>query len=359
MSSGSDAGNSPPSLQQTAPGPSFWPSNAVVKTKGSSPKLKKKRRRDRNRPIHEINRLQIQVKELEAQLKTLDPNSEELCALRASKDKNDELKQKLKKTLKGTAAVEELLRTHADALLQALPKSMVVSGENLVYNIIDDDAVFQVLARTVDDHYLDMDRVLGDAGVRDSTSEIFDARVSRPTSTNADCVLKTRTCAFLPYAMECVEKAMWRRMESESAILPENVQSSRELGLPFGIASNLIVSKREVRLDEVSFTIRLALKEFAEPDRLVYVWDAVGDWPQPNTAVQVSTREFGWSCFAPTESTDLSVIRSFVMVRSTTTPSVDADLIEHVMKLYRHTIEARYQNLENTLVDASICPKNE
>ncbi|KAL3670809.1 hypothetical protein V7S43_003995 [Phytophthora oleae] len=365
----STSGSPPPSpIQQkttsksspsTSVGPSFWPANVAVKTsKESSPKPKKKRRRDRNRPIHEINRLQIQVKELEAQLKALNPKcSEELCELQALKDKNEELKEKLKETVKGTAAVEELLRTHADALVQALPKSLVVFGENLVYNLVEDDAVFQVLARTVDEHYLDMDRVLGDAGVRDSTTEIFDARVSQLTPTDSECVLKTRTCAFLPYAMERVEKAMWRRLESESAILPETVQSSRELGLPLGIASNLIVSKREVHLDDVTFTIRLALKEYAEPDRLVYVWDAVGDWPQPNTALRVSTREFGWSYFAPTDSTDLSVLRSLVMVRPTTTPSVDVDLIEHIMQMYRHTIEARYQKLENTLVDASICSR--
>ncbi|OWZ09896.1 hypothetical protein PHMEG_00017324, partial [Phytophthora megakarya] len=106
---------------------------------------------------------------------------------------------------------------------------------------------------------------------------------------------------------------MWRRLECESAILPENIQSSQDLGLPLGNASNLIVSKREVHLGDASFTIRLALKEFVEPGRLVYVWDAIGDWPQENTALHVSTREYGWSFFSPTDSADLSVLRSLVL----------------------------------------------
>ncbi|KAF1787183.1 hypothetical protein GQ600_20770 [Phytophthora cactorum] len=327
-------------------GPSFWPANAAITTsKGPSGKPKKKRRRDRNRPIHEINRLQLQVKEMEKQLKTLTP--EDSSELQALKEKNEALKEKVKESVESSTKVGKLLQTQADQLLQALPKSLTVSGDNLVYDLVEDDAVFQALARTVDDHYMDMDRVLGDAGVRDATTEIFDARVSQPTSmTDSDCVLKTRTCAFLPYSMKRVEKAMWRRLESESAILPKTVQSSRDLGLPLGTASNLMVSKRKVRLDDVSFTIRLVLKEFAEPDR-VY----------PNTALHVSTREYGWIYFEPGDSPNLSILRSLVLVRSTTTPTVDVKLLEHVMHLYRHTIEAEYQKLENTLVDASICSK--
>ncbi|KUF68469.1 hypothetical protein AM587_10011627 [Phytophthora nicotianae] len=314
------------SKSSSSVGPSFWPANATIATsKGPSTKPKKKRRRDRNRPIHEIHRLQLQVKEMEKKLKTLKPeNSTELHAL---KEKNKTLREKVKKSVENTTAVAQLLQIQADQLLQALPKSLTVSGDNLVYDLVEDDAIFQTLARTVDEHYLGMDRILLDAGVKGATTEIFDARVSRPTSmTDSDCVLKTRTCAFLPYAMECVETAMWRRLESESAILPETVQSSKDL-------------------------------EFAEPDRLVYVWDAVGDWPQPNTALHVSTREYGWSYYEPTDSPDLSILRSLVLVRSTTTPTIDMEILERVMQLYRQTIEARYQKLENTLVDASICSK--
>ncbi|KAF4140912.1 hypothetical protein GN958_ATG09760 [Phytophthora infestans] len=338
-------------------GPSFWPASATIKSsKGSSPKPKKKRRRDRNRPIHEIHWLQIQVKEMEKKLHGL--TSEDSRELQALKEKNEALKIKVKKSVEDTAAVGKLLQTQADQLLQALPKSLTVSGANLVYDLVEDDAVFQILARTVDGHYVDMDRILLDAGVGGTTTEIFDARVSRPTSTTtSECVLKTRMCAFLPYAIEQVKKAMWSRMESEAAILPNTVHSCKDLGLPLGNASNLIVSKRQVHLDNASFTIRLALKEFAEPDRLVYVWDAAGDWPQPNTALHVTTREYGWCYFEPTDSPNLSIFRSLVLVRSTTTPTVDETVLELVMQLYRHTIEARYQQLENTLVDASICSK--
>jgi uncharacterized protein YndB with AHSA1/START domain len=110
-------------------------------------------------------------------------------------------------------------------------------------------------------------------------------------------------------------------------------------------------------LDDATFTIRLAVKEFVEPDRLVYVWDAVGDWPRADSVPHISTREYGWSYFMPTDSPDLSILRSVVLVTARASPSADAQLVERVMQLYRHTIEARYQKLENTLVDASLCAR--
>ncbi|KAL4116695.1 hypothetical protein PRIC2_012147 [Phytophthora ramorum] len=353
----SETGSSSSSQTSTPSGPSFWPAKAsILGTSQPTPKIKKQRRKDRNRPIHEIHRLQTQVKEMEHQLKTLKPDpsaeSDELLALKRN---NVELKEKLKKSLENTAAVEHLLQTQTDKLLQTLPKSLAVSGQNLVYDFEEDDAVFQVLAQTVDGHYLDMNRVFGAAGLNNATSEIFDAYMTPvKTAEDAECVLKTRTCAFLPYGRDLVEQAMWRRLECESAILPENIRSSNDLGLPLGIASNIIVSKREVHLDNAAFTIRLALKEFTEADRLVYVWDAIGDWPRAMTVPHVSTREYGWSYFEHTDCPELSILRSFVMVTPKATPGADEELVERVMQLYRHTIELRYQKLENTLVDAAI-----
>ncbi|EGZ08943.1 hypothetical protein PHYSODRAFT_339350 [Phytophthora sojae] len=346
----------------TSAGPSFWPANAdSVKTRPPpTTKPKKKRRRDRNRPVHEIHRLQLQVQDMERQLKALRPaHIPDTDEVKALKGKNAALKDKLRKSLERTAAVEQLLQTQADKLLQALPKSLVVSGQNLVYDVEQDDAVFQVLATTVDKHYLDLNRVFEAAGLSDAKSEIFDAYVTSPPSQtdSSECVLKTRTCAFLPYAKKLVEQAMWRRLECESALLPENVESSRDLGLPMGSASNLIVSKREVHLDNASFTIRLALKEFVEADRLVYVWDAIGDWPRVEAIPHVSTREYGWSFFSRNECPDLSILKSYVLVTTTASPGVDAELVERVMQLYRRTIESRYQKLENTLVDAAICSR--
>ncbi|KAG7377586.1 hypothetical protein PHYBOEH_000785 [Phytophthora boehmeriae] len=317
-------------------------------------KPKKKRRRDRNRPHHEIARLQKQVWEMETQLKALEPpSSVNVREMQVLQQENAELKAKLRESLRNAVAVEKLLKTHADKLLQALPKSLVVSGRNLVYDVAEDDAVFQVLARAVDHHYMEVNHVLREAGLDDSTVEIFDAHLSE-----SEQVLKLRTCSFLPYPHELVVQAMAHRMECEAAILPGNVTSMRDLGLPIGSASSLIVSKREVHLDNESFTIRLALKEFVEADRVVYVWDAIGDWPQEETTSHVSTREYGWCYFVPMGCPGLSVFRSFALVSPTIVSdeatTADAKLVERVMRLYRHTIESRYQKLENALVDASM-----
>ncbi|GMF34259.1 unnamed protein product [Phytophthora lilii] len=228
----SDSNSSTSSENSTPAGPSFWPADAsTTGVKRPLTKPKKKRRRDRNRPIHEINRLQAQVQEMERQLKALKPDGgEESTELQVLKDKNAELKSKLKKSMEKTAAVEQLLQKQADKLVEALPKSLAVLGQNLVYDLVEDDAVFQVLSRTVDEHYLEMNRVFEVAGLTNANTEIFDAFVSTGKSkTQDECILKTRTCSFLPYAMERVEKAMWRRLECESAVLPGHVKSSRDL----------------------------------------------------------------------------------------------------------------------------------
>lgn len=236
-------GSSVSGNMRTSSGPSFWPAN--VDAVSSRIKPKKKRRRDRNRPIHEIHRLQTQVQGMERQLKALRPaSSQDTDELKVLKDKNTALKDKLKKCLESTAAVDKLLQTQADELLQALPKSLAVTGRNLVYDVEEDDAVFQVLATTVDQHYADLNRVFEAAGLSDAKSEIFDAYVTSPKSaTDSECVLKTRTCAFLPYARKLLEQAMWRRLECESAILPENIKSSRDLVRTFGGVMNFRVNK--------------------------------------------------------------------------------------------------------------------
>jgi hypothetical protein len=172
-----------------------------------------------------------QVEEMEARLRALRANAPpDSSEVRELKSENEDLKQRLKRSLQSTQAAEQLLQTQTDKLLQALPKSLAVSGENLVYDVVEDDAVFQELVTTVDELYVDMNRVFGAAGLNGETSEIFDAYVTPAREKpDCDCVLKTRTCTYLPYASEQVEQALWRRMQSETAILPRNVQSCEDL----------------------------------------------------------------------------------------------------------------------------------
>jgi regulator of replication initiation timing len=150
-----------------------------------------------------------QVEEMEARLRALRANAPpDSSEVRELKSENEDLKQRLKRSLQSTQAAEQLLQTQTDKLLQALPKSLAVSGEN----------------------YVDMNRVFGAAGLNGETSEIFDAYVTPAREKpDCDCVLKTRTCTYLPYASEQVEQALWRRMQSETAILPRNVQSCEDL----------------------------------------------------------------------------------------------------------------------------------
>ncbi|RLN54647.1 hypothetical protein BBJ28_00016519 [Nothophytophthora sp. Chile5] len=268
-------------------------------------KKAKKRRRDRNRPQHEIARLQSQASELECELQKLLATCDDRarCSLRPHTE-NIQLKKKLRRNLERTARVEQLLNSQTDQLLQPTSGSLVVSSRNLVYDAEQDASVFQMQAQAVDAHYREMDRVLAVAGLLGVTSE----------------------------------------------------------GLMLGSASRIVVQKREVTLGDTACTVRLVLKQFIEKDRFVHVWDTVGEWPQMGTASRVSTRDHGWGFIQRMEDTGVSLCQSCVLMTPTTEDeesSESSTAIDAVTRLYQSMILSQHQFLENKLMDQALGVRKE
>ncbi|RLN54642.1 hypothetical protein BBJ28_00016520 [Nothophytophthora sp. Chile5] len=197
---------------------------------------RKKRRPDRNRPGHEIARLKVQAVEMERRVEKLLASAKGSTQdlLRSCKE-NRGLKTHLQWSLEHTAAFERILSSQADRALQALPNTLPVSGRNLMYEPIRDDAVFQVLARAVDRQYKETSRVFRVAELQNVTSDVFDAHACRSRKASSrgidDCILKSRSSRLLPFESHDVENGMRRMLESEAVLLPESVHLSADLVL--------------------------------------------------------------------------------------------------------------------------------
>ncbi|RLN15087.1 hypothetical protein BBJ28_00019111 [Nothophytophthora sp. Chile5] len=271
-----------------------------VSAAGKGAKRPKKRRRDRNRPHHEIARLQSQASELECELQKLLATCDDRArrSLRPHTE-NTQLKEKLRRNLERTTRIERLLNSQTDQLLQPISGSLVVKSRNLVYDAEQDASIFQMQAQAVDAHYREMDRVLAVAGLLGVTSE----------------------------------------------------------GLTLGSASRIVVQKREVTLGDTVCIVRLVLKQFIEKDRFVHVWDTVGEWPQVGTACHVSTRDHGWGFIQRMEDTGVSICQSCVLMTPTTEDgksSESSEAIDAVTRLYQSMILSQHQFLENKLMDQAL-----
>eukprot|EP00644_Phytophthora_capsici_P016946 jgi/Phyca11/10983/fgenesh1_pm.PHYCAscaffold_59_\ len=142
----------------------------------SSLKPKKTRRRDRNRPWHEIARLQTQAEELERELETqLAQASTSAVNSFATYLNNAELKALIRESIQDTGALEWNLNRQMQELVQMLPPSVAMKPTNLPFVANQDSEVFWELARCVDEQYNGMEQVLRLAGLDESISEVEDA----------------------------------------------------------------------------------------------------------------------------------------------------------------------------------------
>ncbi|KAL3670813.1 hypothetical protein V7S43_003999 [Phytophthora oleae] len=109
----------------------------------SAPNPKKRRRRDRNRPWHEIARLQAEAEELEREVE----NQLAQASTRARDNfatylNNAELKALIRESIKDTRTLEWNLNQHMQELVRMLPRSMHMTPRNLPFVVNQDDEVF-------------------------------------------------------------------------------------------------------------------------------------------------------------------------------------------------------------------------
>ncbi|EGZ08947.1 hypothetical protein PHYSODRAFT_525316, partial [Phytophthora sojae] len=140
-------------------------------------KPKKKRRRDRNRPWHEIARLQSESEALERQLDQHLTNSSNRArvALR-SRNENATLRKMLQESVEDIQELEQNLLQQMKELVQSLPRSLVLT-RNLQYDGARDDIMFRLMANSVDAQYKDMDRVMSRDGLVGLNTEVVESSI--------------------------------------------------------------------------------------------------------------------------------------------------------------------------------------
>jgi hypothetical protein len=171
-------------------------------------KLKKKRRRDRNRPIHEIARLQVETRRLELQLQEQVSGASKRA--RSSLQRfvaNTELKTELQRSLEDMRALEQNLTQQMQELVQATPRSLIANNRCLPYEAAQDASIYRTMAQSIDGQYSDMDRVLRLTGLHGIQSEVTDAYISH--SSGGD-VLRSRSRILSPFKSQALVAAMWR-----------------------------------------------------------------------------------------------------------------------------------------------------
>ncbi|RLN15091.1 hypothetical protein BBJ28_00019109 [Nothophytophthora sp. Chile5] len=331
-------------------------------TKEARPKRKKKR----TRPPVQIALLKTEAGEMERKLQKLQELAVE-SGLQARID-NRAMKQKLQRHRAWMAVLGQSLVSHVSQAVALQPSSLVVTGRNLPFDAANDAAAYRMLAQNLDERYGSMGSVFEAAGLWGATAESNAAEVYQPTYTSeikgssGDCVLKTRVSGLLPFLD--VSETMWHMMESESVAINDQ-DRLRALNLQLGLASRIVVTKREVVFrggdtsSNASCTVRTVVKRYIDKDRVVDVWDAIADWPGVDDAPRVSTRECGWGLVQPMEGAGLSIVQHCIVMKPTiaATGTAESESFDFVVRMYQHLTNSLFRRLENKLMDQSVRSK--
>ncbi|ETL34933.1 hypothetical protein L916_12887 [Phytophthora nicotianae] len=315
-------------------------------------KKRKKRRPDRNRPHHEIARLRAQAAELESQLQKQTTKDTRYYT-------NVGLKAMLRESFDDIYALEQNLNTQMEELLRGMPRVLAAMSRNLPYDITQDDGMFAMMARSLDDQYTNMDQVLRVAGLDKITSEVADASIchSNDAIGNYGVTLKSRTCIFSPFRSDCSVGALWRHFERCQRATMDSTQF-RNLDLPLGISSRVAIQKFEVTLGDYVCAMRMVVKQFVERDRIVHVWNVHAD---VGALFNVETCETGWGFIRPMNNDKTSVCVSYSLVNVTAqcfSSKETCGTINSLIKLYHTFIISRLQALENQTLDRLILDRN-
>ncbi|ETN20285.1 hypothetical protein PPTG_03321 [Phytophthora nicotianae INRA-310] len=326
-------------------------------------KPKKKRRRDRNRPWHEIARLESESSELERELQTLMASaSKRARGALHSRNINAQLKTMLKENIEDIRHLEQYLLHQLDELGRDFPNPLMMT--RVLPFDVQDNSIFWDMARSVDDQYKDMDRVIRRAELGDMTSEMVESYVSRTKSVYtggqlAD-MLKFRAQLLTPFKRNTLEKALWGGVESGGGVTLRQDQNNCDIVLPVDVSSRVAVQKYEISIDNYTCTMRMVMKEFIENHRVVQVWKMLAEWQKVGAVHNVKTHEYGWGYLQPVgEKTTLSV--GCILV----TPTIDGlfprdncESIKSLTNTYQKMVLSRLQQLENQTMDQLVREKS-
>ncbi|OWZ09897.1 hypothetical protein PHMEG_00017325 [Phytophthora megakarya] len=343
-----------PALPDQTPQNDTIPVSTVNKVSATKPR--KKRRRDRNRPWHEIAQLQAESKNLEQEIENrLAKSSKKARSAFYKHTRNMELKMLLRETMEETQAFEQNLERQVDKLMRMASRSLGLPTMFLAFDPIHDVLVFSKMAQRVDDQYNDMGRVLQRMGLEGDTSEITDAYVCRanslyPRGSDGD-ILKFRSRMIKPFNKSTLEKGFWRYMDTLGV-------NQATTNLELGLASRVAVQKFESVAGDYVCTTRVITKQFVEEDRIVQVWNMLIDWQKFGEEMRnVQTYEHGWGFIQSmaNNSANRSICGGCIIMRPVVNESDET--LKALSTLYQDMLMSRVHALDNKAMDQFLFEK--
>ncbi|KAI9909479.1 hypothetical protein PsorP6_015068 [Peronosclerospora sorghi] len=234
--------------------------------------------------------------------------------VRSSDDDLQTLQQDVEDLEATLAAVRRRKQSHNTARLDRLHNffkdsqqharqlfSSLTIRTQLEYEPSIDAAVFQKMEQNVGKQYDDVAQVFHEAGLTDTTTDFYDARVV--TGGQQGTFVRFTTAKVLLFSLDVIKDAMWNGIKKNSMLsYGENFQPRDK---------DVMYIKREYMLQDdassasgISVLLRCVCRRYVEPNRLVVVWEGTGDWPQDylqRNPKSAPIRERGYCVFQPLE----------------------------------------------------------
>ncbi|KAE8986953.1 hypothetical protein PR003_g23830 [Phytophthora rubi] len=242
------------------------------------------------------------------------------------------------------------------------------SVDRLEFEPSVDASVFEEMKKRVGDQYDQLGDVFRDAGLHESKTDFYDARVV--TGAKQGTFVRFTTAKAAPFDVNTINTAMWAGAKKNAAL---NVSSAVESD-----DDEVLYLKKQCVLQQdaggggISVLLRGVCRRFVEPHRIVVVWEGTGDWPKDylrNNPSSVPIREHGYCVIQKLQSKSgraapLSLYQTCVCMTPGLSAGIDMDqpeclqmLSDVVIPSYRKILDAREQMLENAILDEMIHSK--
>ncbi|TDH66393.1 hypothetical protein CCR75_002305 [Bremia lactucae] len=238
----------------------------------------------------------------------------------------------------------------------------------LEYEDSVDAPVFKQMEKNVATQYKQLAQVFRDADLDKGRTDFSDAKVV--TNAHQGTFVRFTMAKMAPFPLDSISNAMWKCAKKHSVL---NMKGD------YAIESkncDMLYLKRECMLqgesNNIPVLLRSVCRRFVEPDRVVVVWDGVGDWPKSYLRTypgSVPIRERGYCVFQSPghgvskggQALPLSQLQSCVCMKPGLSAEMDMNspeclqmLQDVVIPSYRKILDEREQMLENAILDEII-----
>ncbi|GMF27179.1 unnamed protein product [Phytophthora lilii] len=147
-------------------------------------------------------------------------------------------------------------------------------GGRLEYEPSVDAPVFRGMEKGVADQYDQLAEVFRDAGLNESKTDFYDARVV--TGAKQGTFVRFTTAKVAPFELDMISGAMWTGAKKNSVLNMAAIEGGDDAVIYF---------KKECMLQDagaggIPVLLRGVCRRYVEPHRIVVVWEGTGDWPK-------------------------------------------------------------------------------